>query len=103
MHKRLTCFSDLLQYDVNDVYAFQYTIIHEFIKKELDKITKINYFSDEAASQYNNYKNFTNLLHHADDFHISGEWHWRHNQASSCIQQSTKSNNWLNLNSQRPF
>lgn len=29
-------------------------------------------------------------------------WYWRHNQRSSCIQQSTK-NNWSDLNSQRRF
>ena len=30
-------------------------------------------------------------------------WYWRHNQRSSCIQQSTKNNNWSDLNSQKLF
>ena len=87
------------------------------IEKELSQITKINYFSDGEAGQYKNHKYFTNLLHHADDFNISSRmiflchitwqecmsWHWSHNQVSSCIQQSTKSNNWSYLNSSKAF
>ena len=73
MHTSLACISDLLQHDVNAVYAFQYTIIHEFIKNELSQITNMNYFSD---GQYKNHKNFTNFFHHVDVFHISAEWHF---------------------------
>ena len=87
------------------------------IEKELSQITKINYFSDGEAGQYKNHKYFTNLLDHADDFNISSWliflchitwqecmwWHWSRNQVSSCIQQSTKSNNWSYLNSSKTF
>ena len=73
MHTSLACISDLLQHDVNAVYAFQYIIIHEFIKNELSQITNINYFSD---GQYKNHKNFTNFFHHIDVFHISAEWYF---------------------------
>ena len=37
---------------------------------------KIIYFSDGAASQYKNRKNFINLCHHEEDFGISAEWHF---------------------------
>ena len=34
------------------------------------------YFSDGAASQYKNYKNFINLCNHTADFGIKAEWHF---------------------------
>ena len=34
------------------------------------------YFSDGAASQYKNRKNFLNLCHHKEDFGLSAEWHF---------------------------
>jgi len=37
---------------------------------------KILYFSDEAASQYKNCKNFLNLCHHKVDFGVDAEWHF---------------------------
>ena len=36
----------------------------------------IIYFSDGAASQYKNRKNFLNLCHHKDDFGVKAEWHF---------------------------
>ena len=77
--QKVTCaFQNLIKGPVNAVFTFQYTITHEFIKKELSQITKISQFSDGAASQpqQKNHKNFTNLLHHTDDFHISAKWHF---------------------------
>ena len=37
---------------------------------------KIFYFSDGAASQYKNRKNFNNLCHHQADFGVTAEWHF---------------------------
>ena len=37
---------------------------------------KIIYFSDGAASQYKNPKNFINLCNHQADFGIQAEWHF---------------------------
>ena len=37
---------------------------------------KIYYFSDGAASQYKNFKNFSNLLYHEEDFGMCAEWHF---------------------------
>ena len=34
------------------------------------------YFSDGAASQYKNFKNFSNLLYHEEDFGMCAEWHF---------------------------
>ena len=34
------------------------------------------YFSDGAASQYKNRKNFINLCHHEEDFGVHAEWHF---------------------------
>ena len=37
---------------------------------------KIIYFSDGAALQYKNRKNFLNLCHHKDDFGVKAEWNF---------------------------
>jgi hypothetical protein len=34
------------------------------------------YWSDGAVSQYKNYKNFTNLAHHEEDFKLQAEWNF---------------------------
>ena len=38
---------------------------------------KIIYFSDGAALQYKNRKNFLNLCLHKDDFGVKAEWHFQ--------------------------
>ncbi len=40
------------------------------------QIKKVIYFSDGAASQYKNCKNFINLCYHKDDFCVCAEWHF---------------------------
>ena len=62
-HKNLVCISDQMQH-VFSVYAFQTTVIHEFIKVVMPQINKIIYFSDGCSGQYKNHKNIANLLHH---------------------------------------
>ena len=47
------------------------------MRKEFPSVKKILYWSDGAASQYKNYKNFTNLSFHEIDFGgICAEWHF---------------------------
>ena len=36
-------------------------------------ITKIKYFSDDCAVQYENCKNFVNLCYHYSDFYLEAE------------------------------
>ena len=42
----------------------------------MPNIEHVMYFSDGAASQYKNFKNFCNLLHHQQDFNLTAEWHF---------------------------
>jgi len=46
------------------------------VKTVCPQLTKITYFSDGAASQYKNYKNFSNLCHHEQGFGVKAEWHF---------------------------
>ena len=69
--------SDYLHHDTIAVYLFQKCFI-AFLKNSLPERLqpkKIICFSDGAASQCKNRKNFVNLYLHKDDFGISAEWH----------------------------
>ena len=59
------------------VHLFQRVLI-TFLKSALPfaDIKKIAYFSDGAASQSKNRKNFINLCSHEADFGIKAEWHF---------------------------
>ena len=68
--------SDCLQHDTVAVYVFQKCLI-EFLTDKFNCCPhKIIYFSDGAAAQYKNRKNFLNLCHHKADFGIDAEWHF---------------------------
>ena len=67
--------SECLHHNTIAVYLFQKNLI-AFLKKQCSTITKIIYFSDGAASQYKNRKNFLNLCNHQADFGIEAEWHF---------------------------
>ena len=69
--------SDCLQHDTVAAHLFQRELI-TFLKSALPftDIKKITYFSDGAASHYNNQKNFVNLCSHEADFRIKAEWHF---------------------------
>ena len=56
--------------------------VHTFLKHVIKEILlicptlqKIIHFTDEAASQYKNFKHFSNLVCHLEDFKVAGEWH----------------------------
>ena len=74
-HLNFVVVSDCLHHDTIAVYLFQKNLI-AFLKKQGSTPTKIIYFSDGAASQYKNRKNFLNLCHHKADFGIEAEWHF---------------------------
>eukprot|EP00731_Ephydatia_muelleri_P005409 Em0002g1585a len=56
--------------------------VHLFVRKLLEFLTakivveKVYYFSDGAASQYKNRKNFVNLAFYMEDFKLPAEWHF---------------------------
>ena len=46
-----------MQHDVFPVYAFQTTVIHEFLKVVMPQINKIIYIGDGCSGQYKNNHN----------------------------------------------
>ena len=65
-----------MQHSTNAVHAFL-SELHNELRKEFPSLKKVLYWSDGAASQYKNYKNFTNLSFHKKDFNgICAEWHF---------------------------
>ena len=63
---------------IKQLHLFQRLFIN-FLKELLPlqlRPKKILYFSDGAASQYKNRKNFLNLCHHEEDFGVKAEWHF---------------------------
>lgn len=67
--------SDCLKHDTVAVHTFLSHIIPIVLSK-CPHVSKVIYFSDGAASQYKNYKNFRNLAHHVQDFNVQAEWHF---------------------------
>ncbi|XP_048845329.1 uncharacterized protein LOC125716737 isoform X3 [Brienomyrus brachyistius] len=71
----LCVISDCLRHDTFAVHAFISKVLDN-IRNELPPISRIMYFSDGAAGQYKNCKNFSNLCNHKEDFGILAEWHF---------------------------
>ena len=69
------CISNCMKHETVTVYAFQ-KIVLAHLRQHLPQIKKVIYFSDGAASQYKNYKNFTNICYHLADFALQAEWHF---------------------------
>lgn len=75
-HINVIVISDCLNHDTVAVHLFQKKVI-QFLKTKISfQMIKITYFSDGAASQYKNYKNFINLCYHELDFQVKAEWHF---------------------------
>lgn len=75
-HFSFVVISECLKHDTISVHLFQSHLL-QFISSHFDKkVEHIYYFSDGAASQYKNRKNFVNLCHHDVDFGITAEWHF---------------------------
>lgn len=67
--------SDHLEHNTSTVHSFQQHLI-KYIKENQSTIEKLIYFSDGAASQYKNKKNFINMCYHKQDFGLYIEWHF---------------------------
>ena len=65
-HDSYCVISDHMAHSSIAVHAFQ-TAVLEDLKAKHPEINEIIYFSDGAGSQYKNFKNLTNLLHHESD------------------------------------
>ena len=75
-HLTFAVISDCLTHDTVAVHCYQRHLI-AFLHTSLPHLHHIVYFSDGAASQYKNRKNFSNLICHANDFpDVTAEWHF---------------------------
>ena len=92
--------------NIKDSQIFQKKLI-EFLKPILPfSLKKIIYFSDGAASQYKNRKNFINLCNHEADFGIQAEWHFSatsHGKGASDGVGGTVKHLAARANLQRPY
>ena len=67
--------SDDREHVTGTVHAFQKAML-EKVKLHLPQVKNIIYFSDGAAGQYKNCKNFINLCFHEKDFGVKAEWNF---------------------------
>lgn len=74
-HVSYCVISDHMAHSSIAVHAFR-TAVLEDLKAKHPEINEIIYFSDGAGSQYKNFKNLTNLLHHESDYGIKASWNF---------------------------
>src|SRR5215469_9240319 len=75
-HINVVVISDCLKHDTVAIHLFQRKLIN-FLRALLPQpIRHMTNFSDGAISQYKNFKNFTNLCLHEEDFGITAEWNF---------------------------
>ena len=68
--------SDCMQHNTVAFHLFQKKFI-TVLKARLPSFPqRIYYFSDGAAAQYKNCKNFINLCYHETDFGLPADWHF---------------------------
>lgn len=75
LHKSYAIISDCMTHDTAVVHTYIKVFLQAFLPT-VEKIEKVHYFSDGAASQYKNKKNFLNLCFHSKDFEISAAWNF---------------------------
>ena len=63
-------------HDTVTVYCFLQKLLNEYVKVDFLHVHKVFYFSDGSGVQYKNFKSFTNLLLHKQDFNLKIEWHF---------------------------
>lgn len=73
-HVSFVMISDSLQHNTVAVHLFCKKLIKFLQEKFGGTPKKMFYFSDGAASQYKNRKNFANLCNHLEDFGIEAQW-----------------------------
>lgn len=71
----LVIVAESLEHNVTSVYLFQ-TKLFEFLQNKFGNIEKIYFFSDGAASQYKNKKNFLNVCEMEEKHGFKAEWHF---------------------------
>lgn len=76
-HLSFVIISEKLSHDTSSVHLFISKVI-KYLKNTFgnEKVKKIFYFSDGAASQYKNKYNFINLMKHQEDFGIGAQWNF---------------------------
>ena len=74
-HHSMCVISDDLKHSTIAVHRFLEVVL-QHLKILHPRMTNIHYFSDGAASQYKNYKNLCNLVHHREDFGLDAQWHF---------------------------
>lgn len=67
--------AESLEHNINSVYQFIERLVSIF-RDKFPSIKKIIFFSDGAASQYKNRKNFYNICQFNKDFGLDAEWHF---------------------------
>ena len=72
--KVYACISDHTIHDTVAVNTFVKNLLLEYFKPSFPQIKEVIYFSHGSAAQYKNYKNFTNLIFHENDFNLKAEW-----------------------------
>ena len=75
-HFSFVVISDCLHHDTVAVYLFQKSLMEHLKTHVVVQLKKVLYFSDGAASQYKNRKNFINLCYHEADFGVPAQWHF---------------------------
>ena len=74
-HQSTVMVTDNLNHDTNAVATFQPRLIND-LKGQVPGLRKINYWSDGAASQYKNKKNFANIANHQQNYGVDCEWNF---------------------------
>lgn len=77
--------AESLEHNITSVYLFQ-TKLFDFLREKFRTIKKIFFFSDGAAGQYKNKKNFLNLYEMRETHEFQAEWHFfaTHHGKSPC-------------------
>lgn len=74
-YQSLIIIAESLKHNFESVYQFQLVLI-DFLKQKFETIQKIFFFSDGAASQYKNKKNFFSLCQFKKRHGFEVEWHF---------------------------
>ena len=63
-------------HDIVTVYYFLQKLLNKYVKTDFLHVYKVFNFSDSSGAQYKNFKNFTNLPLHEQDFDLKAGWHF---------------------------
>jgi len=74
-YKTFFIISSDLQHDATAFHVFRGKVLQQ-LKLQFPQIKHIEYVSDGAASQYQNFKNMCNLVYHKQDYGITANWNF---------------------------